>query len=466
MSSAEVIVNHTTLEKDMETDEDEVEERGGYEDESFPIFVELRSLEACNSDLHSIVSPSSTGTLQRKGSNIIIESYYSPDGAFILPRDPTILINEHGSFVLPPLENGLTTPSADSSDNKWEQRVQNISVEDDMVDFDPKEHEAEEDEEYIHDDDSCHSIFKAWKKLQRLEQEIENLQQTIGLDHMELATLHQQVGNIHFLMGKHSNALESFLEALKIWRAHQAIGESYFLGEMATVMNTVGIIYSDMDLGSYGEEFFESATKIRMAMFLQVTEQEKSQQEASEHDAVNGVNKQLQFDPMIEEEEEDHELILQEIESKLQLLLTANSHSDIIQIHVVLGNLYFSLQRHQEAVEHLRSALHTVRSTSSPTHVEEDEEMTASILNNIGMVYAEMGWEEQSQECFEAVLIIRTRLFTPSDDDPSLPADTDTAAVEGNGTSSNNNAIEEEEEAVPSRELLQEEGQQKSCIIT
>jgi CHAT domain-containing protein len=207
-----------------------------------------------------------------------------------------------------------------------------------------------------------------------------NLIQDVVKDTPEEAQILSRLGSGSFALGDYSKSLESFSQALQLYRAAKNTnGESI-------VLNNLGTVYSS--LGQYAKalEYYQQSLSISREIKDISNEGKLLNNIGAVYRNLGNYHKALEFS-----------------EKALSLLKTIGDREGEGTTLNNLGVFYSSIGQYDKALEYYHQSL-------SISQAIDDREKVASLLNNIGQVYRNLGEYNKSLEYSQQALLILQKI--------------------------------------------------------
>jgi tetratricopeptide (TPR) repeat protein len=217
------------------------------------------------------------------------------------------------------------------------------------------------------------------------EKSFEIRQQSLPLNHPNLASSYNHIGNVYYSTGEYPKALSSYEKALEIWQQslpsnHLDLGMSY---------NNIGIVHRNMGDYSKALSYYEKALKIR-----QQSLSSNHPDLAASYNSIGNVYHNMG----------DYPKALSYYEKTLEIGRKSlpSNHPDLAISYNNIGIVHRIMGDYPKAFSYYEKALEIKQQSLPSTHPD-----LAHSYNNIGIVHRNMGEYPKALLYYEKALKIR-----------------------------------------------------------
>ena len=210
-------------------------------------------------------------------------------------------------------------------------------------------------------------------------------------NHLFVASLYCELGELHFNLSDHQQAKEYFELALSI--EVNELGAHHIV--VARMYHNIGALKQEIGDHQQAKVFYERALSVRLSKL------------GPDHVSVSSTYQNM---GVLHSEMGDHQQAKDYYERALSVQLSklGPDHVNVANTYQSMGNLQQALGDHQQAKEYYEHALSVQTNKLGPDHVN-----VAGTYHNLGNLHSEMGDHQQAKDYYERALSLRLSKLGP-----------------------------------------------------
>ncbi|MEM8898185.1 MAG: DUF3856 domain-containing protein [Bacteroidota bacterium] len=221
----------------------------------------------------------------------------------------------------------------------------------------------------------------------------------------DVALTLNNLGNVYTNLNRYTGeAIASFQEALRIYRKLAKENPQKYESDVASTLNNQGLAYVDLNRYTEAVDSYQEALGIRRKLAKENPQKYESHVAGTLNNLGNAYTDLNRYTEAVDSYQEALGIFRKLVKKNPQ-----KYESDVARTLNILGNSYAALNRYTEAIDFYQEALGTCRKLAkeNPQKYESD---VANTLNNLGIAYADLNRYTEAVDSYQEALGISRKL--------------------------------------------------------